>query len=72
MPRSIDPNNPWWTPQLKDQRYKVTKSYDKHKNDKKNEALENLYKKEYKKLTRQAKKNLTTNKMLMKNLWLRK
>ena len=29
--RSIDPNNPRWTPQLKDMRYKVTKAYDKHK-----------------------------------------
>ena len=33
--RSIDPNNPWWTPQLKDMRQKVTKTYDKYKNDRK-------------------------------------
>ena len=42
--KSIDPNNPWWTPQLKNMRHKVTKTYDKHKNDRKNEALEKLYK----------------------------
>ena len=41
--RSIDPNNPWWTPQLKDMRHKVTKMYDKYKNDRKNEDLEKLY-----------------------------
>ena len=32
--RRIDSNNPWWTPQLKDMRHKVTKTYDKYKNDK--------------------------------------
>ena len=35
--RSIDHNNPWWTPQLKDMRNKVTKIYDKYKNDRRNE-----------------------------------
>ena len=58
--RSIDPNNPWRTPQLKDMRHKVTKTYDEYKNDGKNEAIEKLYKKqqrEYKKLKRKAKKN---------------
>ena len=55
--RSIDPNNPWWTPQLKDMRYKVTKMYDKYKNDRKNEDLEKLYKKqqkEYKKTKKES------------------
>ena len=47
--RSIDPNNPWWTPQLKDKRHKVTKTYDKYKYRKQQ--------KEYKKLKRKAKKN---------------
>ena len=50
--RSIDPNNPWWTPQLKDIRHKVTKTYDKYKNDRKIEVIEKLYRKhqkEYKK-----------------------
>ena len=37
--RSIDPNNPWLTPQLKDMRHKVTKTYDKYKNDRKNETI---------------------------------
>ena len=58
--RSIDPNNPWWTPQLKDMRHKVTKIYDKYKNDRKNEEIEKLYRKhqkEYKKQKRKAKKN---------------
>ena len=58
--RSIDPNNPWWTPQLKDMRHKVTKMYDKYKNDRKNEELEKLYRKqqkEYKKHKRKAKQN---------------
>ena len=41
--RSIDSNNPW-TPQLKDMRHKVTKTYDKYKNDKKNEIIEKLQK----------------------------
>ena len=41
--RSLDPNNPWWTPQLKDMRHKVTKTYDKYKNDRKNESIEKLY-----------------------------
>ena len=57
--RSIDPNNPWWTSQLKEMRHKVTKTYDKYKNDRKNESLEKLYKKqhrEYKKVKRKAKK----------------
>ena len=40
--RSIDPNNPWWTPQLKDMRHKVTKMYDKYKNDKKMRKLKNF------------------------------
>ena len=56
--RSIDPNNPWWTPQLKDMRHKVTKMYDRYKNDKRNENLEKLYKKQqkdYKKQKRKAK-----------------
>ena len=46
--RSIDPNNPWWTPQLKDMRHKVTKTYDKYKNDRKNEEVEKLYRKQQK------------------------
>ena len=57
---SIDPNNPWWTPQLKDMRHKVTKHYDKYKNDRKNKTLEIIYKKQqkdYKKQKRKAKKN---------------
>ena len=57
--RSIDPNNPWWTPQLRDMRHKVTKTYDKYKNDRKNEEIEKSYKKqqkEYKKQKRKAKK----------------
>ena len=57
---TIDPNNPWWTPQLKDMRHKVTKTYDKYKNDRKNEDLEKLYRKqqkEYKKQKRKSKKN---------------
>ena len=33
--RSIDPNNPWWTSQLKDMRYKTIKAYDRYKNDRK-------------------------------------
>ena len=37
--RSIDPNNPWWTPEPKDMRRKVTKTYDEYKNDMKNEVL---------------------------------
>ena len=62
--RSIDPNNPWWTPQLKDMRHKVTKMYDKYKNDRKNEEIEKLYKKqqkEYKKQKRKVKKNYIGN-----------
>ena len=58
--RSIDPNNPWWTPQLKDMRHKVTKTYDKFKNDRKNQEIEKLYRKqqkEYKKQKSKAKKN---------------
>ena len=58
--RSIDPNDPWWTPQLKDMRRKVTKTYDKYKNDRKNEEVEKLYRKqqkEYKKQKRRAKRN---------------
>ena len=31
-PKSIDPNNPWWTPHLKDMRNKVIKHYDNYKN----------------------------------------
>ena len=57
--RSIDPNNPWWTPQLNDMRHKVTKTY-KYKNDRRIETIEKLYKKqqrEYKKLKRKAKRN---------------
>ena len=57
--RSIDPNNPWWTPRLKDMRYRVTKTYDKYKNDRRNETIEKLYKKqqrEYKKQKRKPKK----------------
>ena len=58
--RSVDPNNPWWTPQLKDMRHKVASSYDKYKNDRKNETIEKLYRKQqrdYKKLKRKAKRN---------------
>ena len=58
--KSIDPNNPWWTPQLKDLRHKVTKTYDQYKNDRRNEDIEKLYRKqqrEYKKHKRKAKKN---------------
>ena len=44
--RSIDQKNPWWTTQLKDMRHKVTKTYDKYKNDRKNETIEKLYKKQ--------------------------
>ena len=58
--KSIDPNNPCWTPQLKDMRHKVTKTYDQYKNDRKNETIEKLYRKhqkEYKKLKRIAKRN---------------
>ena len=58
--KCIDPNNPWWTPQLKDMRHKVTKTYDKYKNDRKNVEIEKIYKKqqrEYKKQKRKAKKN---------------
>ena len=58
--KSVDPNNPWWTPQLNDTRRRVTKTYDKYKNDRKNESLEKLYKKqqkEYKKLKRKTKNN---------------
>ena len=58
--RSIDPNNSWWTPQLKDLRHKVNKSYDKYKNDRKNDKVEKLYRKqqkEYKKHKRRAKRN---------------
>ena len=58
--RSIDPNNPWWTPQLKDMRHKVTKAYDKFKNDRKNQEIEKNYRKQqkdYKKQKRKAKKN---------------
>ena len=56
----VDPNNPWWTNQLHGMRQKVTKSYDKYKNDRKNDMLEKMYKKqhkEYKKAKRKAKKN---------------
>ena len=56
--RSIDPNNPWWTPQLKDMRHKVTKIYDKYKNDRKNEDLEKLYKKQQKEYKKQKRKVL--------------
>ena len=52
--RSIDPNNPWWTPQLKDMRRKVTKMYDKYKNDRKKEDLEKLFE--------NNKKNIKTKK----------
>ena len=55
--RSIDPNNPWWTPQLKDMRHKVTKLYDRYKNDRKNEELGRLYRKqqkEYKKTKKEG------------------
>ena len=41
-------------------RHKVTKTYDKYKNDRKNETIEKLYRKqqiEYKKLKRKAKRN---------------
>ena len=57
--RSIDPNNPWWTHQLKDMRHNVTKTYDKYKNDRKNETIEKQYRKqqrECKKLKRKAKR----------------
>ena len=45
---------------MKDMRHKVTKMYDKYKNDRKNEDLEKLYRKqqkEYKKQKRKAKQN---------------
>ena len=76
--RSIDPNNPWWTPQLKDMRHKITKTYDKYKNDRKNKDIENLYRKqqkEYKNKKGRLRKTMKTYKMkqlLMKKLWLRK
>ena len=57
--RSIDLNNPRWTPQLQDMGHKVTKTYDKYKNDRRNDALKKQYKKQqrgYKKLKRKAKK----------------
>ena len=57
--KSIDPNNSWWSPQLKDKRNQVIKGYDKYKNDRKNKDVEQMYKKhqkEYKKLLRKAKK----------------
>ena len=56
--RSIDPNNPWWTPQLKDMRYKVTKTYDKYKNDRKNADIERLYKKQQKEYKKNKKGGL--------------
>ena len=33
QPRSIDPNNPWWTKQLKTMRQKVLNVYDEYKNN---------------------------------------
>ena len=47
--------------QLKEMRHKVTKTYDKYKNDRKNETIEKLYRKqqrEYKNLKRKAKRKL--------------
>ena len=41
-------------------RHKVTKTYDKYKNDRKNETIKKLYKKqqrEYKRVKRKAKRN---------------
>ena len=38
--KSIDPNNQWWTPHLKDMRNKVIKHYELYKDDKKNQRLE--------------------------------
>ena len=77
--RSIDPNNPWWTPQLKDMRHKVTKTYDKYKNDRKNEELEKLYRKQQKEYKKNKKGGLSkimkTYRMgqsLTKKLWPRK
>ena len=57
--KSIDPNNQWWTPHLKDMRNKVIKHYELYKYDKKNQRLEQDYRKnlrEYKQ-KRKAKKN---------------
>ena len=76
--RSIDPNNPWWTPELKDMRHKVNKSYDKYKNDRKNEDIEKLYRKqqkEYKNRKGKPRKIMKTYRMrqwLMKKPWPRK
>ena len=59
--KSIDQNNPWWTPQLKDMRQKVTKTYDKYKNDRKNEEIEKIYRKqqrEYKKTEKKGQEKL--------------
>ena len=64
--KSIDPNNPWWTPQLKDMRRKVTKMYDKYKNDRKNVEIEKLYKKhqkEYKNKKGELRKTTKTYRM---------
>ena len=42
--KEIDPNNPWWTPELKQLRKEVTAAYDRFKNDKKNDVLNKYYK----------------------------
>ena len=59
--KSIDPNNPWWTPKRKDMRHKITKMYDKYKNDRKNEEVEKLYRNQQKEYKKNKKERLRKN-----------
>ena len=55
--RSIDPNNPWWTPQLKDMRHKVTKTYDKYKKIGRMKHWKKNYRKKPKRLQKTKKES---------------